>query len=115
MSKPFDRDELQARLRVGFRVTALQQALWDRVTDLEQALARVKMLQGLLPICSYCKSIRDDQNYWLRVEEYVGTHSEAQFSHGICPRCYESVILPQMEEQRQRQKGASGTGQAPEA
>jgi DNA-binding response OmpR family regulator len=90
--KPFDREELRARLQVGVRMVALQQSLADRVSELEQALVRVKQLQGLLPICSYCKRIRDDHNYWQQLEEYVTTHSEAQFSHGICPTCFDSVV-----------------------
>ncbi len=59
--------------------------------QLRDALSRVKQLTGLLPICSYCKRIRTDQNYWQQVEQYISDHSEAQFSHGICPACYEKV------------------------
>lgn len=94
--KPFDRDELKARVEVGRRMVALQNSLADRVAELEQALARVKQLQGLLPICSYCKRIRNDGNYWQRVEEYIAAHSDAQFSHGICPTCFETVVKPQL-------------------
>jgi PAS domain-containing protein len=57
------------------------------ITQLQQALAHVKKLSGLLPICASCKKIRDDRGYWLQVEEYIRDHSEAQFSHGICPEC----------------------------
>ena len=60
-----------------------------RVREVEEALSRVKQLQGLLPICSYCKKIRDDQNYWHQVESYVRKHTDARFSHGICPDCTE--------------------------
>ena len=95
--KPFDRDELQARVQVGWRVTALQNALAQRVHELEAALARVKQLHGLLPICSYCKKVRNDQNYWQQVESYVAEHSEAQFSHGICPECYQKHLKPQLD------------------
>ena len=87
ITKPFDREELRARVQVGIRVLELQQALAQRVRELEDALSRVKTLQGLLPICSYCKKIRDDRNYWQQVEAYISNHSEAQFSHGICPEC----------------------------
>ena len=66
--KPFQRDELRARVRVGERLLELQAILADRVKELEDALARVKLLQGLLPICSYCKKVRDDRNYWQQVE-----------------------------------------------
>jgi CheY-like chemotaxis protein len=103
--KPFDRAELRARIQVGVRVLALQHKLAERVRDLEAALQRVRQLQGLLPICSYCKRIRDDRNYWQQVEEYVTAHSEAQFSHGICPDCYERVLGPQLRAMREA-KGA---------
>jgi DNA-binding response OmpR family regulator len=92
IAKPFDRDELHARVRVGLRVLDLQRSLADRVTELEEALKKVKQLQGLLPICSYCKRIRDDGNYWRRVEEYIAAHSDARFTHGICPPCFEAVL-----------------------
>lgn len=100
VTKPFDREELQARVRVGVRIVELQHSLADRVHALEEALARVKQLQGLLPICSYCKKIRDDQNYWQQVENYISQHSEAQFSHSICPDCYERLVQPELEQLR---------------
>jgi CheY-like chemotaxis protein len=96
ITKPFDRDELLARIRVGEQMVGLQAELAARVDELEEALARVKQLQGLLPICSYCKSIRDDANYWHQVEAYVTSHSGARFSHGICPTCWEEVVTPQL-------------------
>lgn len=82
--KPFDLDELQARLRVGERILNLQQ--------------EVRQLRGLLPICSYCKKIRDDQNTWTQIEEYVTEHSEALFSHSLCPDCYEREMKPQLDQ-----------------
>ena len=57
------------------------------VKELQEALANVKTLRGLLPICSSCKNVRDDQGYWSRIETYLSAHSEAEFSHGICPDC----------------------------
>jgi CheY-like chemotaxis protein len=87
VTKPFDRSELQARLRVGQRVVDLQHNLAARIHELEDALAQVKQLQGLLPICSYCKKVRDDKNYWQQVEAYIGERAGVQFSHGICPDC----------------------------
>ena len=89
--KPFDREELRARVQVGQRVLRLQETLAQRVRELETALTQVTHLQGLLPICSYCKKIRDDKNYWQQVDVYVSQHSGAQFSHGICPDCYRKV------------------------
>jgi phosphoserine phosphatase RsbU/P len=96
VTKPFDPEELEARVNVGIQVVGLQNQLAGRVGELEKALARVQQLQGLLPICSYCKSIRDDQNYWHKVEAYLAHHSDAQFSHGICPPCWEKVVKPEL-------------------
>lgn len=89
--KPFDPEELRARVHVGIRVVTLQERLAKRVAELQLALANVKQLNGLLPICSYCKRIRSDQDYWEQVESYVAQHSDAKFSHGICPSCFEAV------------------------
>lgn len=90
--KPFDAEELRARIHVGLRVLKLQERLADRVAELQTALSTVKQLHGLLPICSYCKSVRNDQNYWVQVEQYISDHTNLQFSHGICSACYESVV-----------------------
>ncbi len=64
VTKPFDNEELRARVQVGVRIVELQRSLAERVKELEDALEHVKQLQGFLPICSYCKKIRNDQNYW---------------------------------------------------
>ena len=91
VTKPFDHGELRARVQVGARVIGLQNALADRVHELEEAIASVKTLQGLLPICCYCKKIRDDGNYWHRVESYIAGHANVRFSHGICPDCNDKL------------------------
>lgn len=98
LTKPFHREELRVRVGVGVQMLALQKALAERVQELEAALSQVKQLQGMLPICSYCKKIRDDQNYWQKVEHYISDHTNVQFSHGICPDCYERAIS-RVEEQ----------------
>lgn len=90
--KPYHPEELKARLEVGRRVIDLQLALALRVRQLEEALAHVKTLQGILPICSYCHKIRSDQEVWERIEAYITQHSEARFSHGICPTCLEKQL-----------------------
>ena len=96
MVKPFDRDELKARISAGERILRLQAELAARVKELELALVNVKLLQGLLPICCYCKKIRNDQNYWQQVDTYVSEHSEAQFTHGICPDCRDKIVKPEL-------------------
>jgi CheY-like chemotaxis protein len=98
LTKPFNRAELRARVQVGAQVLGLQEALAERVRELEEALSQVKQLQGLLPICSYCKKIRDEQNFWQRVDSYLAKHSELLFSHGICPDCYRDVVQPQLDK-----------------
>lgn len=98
VTKPFDRQELHARLQAGRRIVRLQIDLAAKVADLEAALGRVKKLQGLLPICSYCKRIRNDGNYWQRVESYIAEHSEAEFTHGVCPHCYDTIVKPEIEQ-----------------
>jgi phosphoserine phosphatase RsbU/P len=82
LAKPFDLDELRARVHVGKRML--------------EALTRVIQLSGLLPICSYCKRIRSDHNYWEQVEGYITQHSNAVFSHGICPECY-AIVLAEVD------------------
>jgi PAS domain S-box-containing protein len=62
------------------------------VRELQTALAEVKQLQDILPICMYCKHIRDDENYWQTVEEYISRKTDTRFSHGVCPTCYEEVM-----------------------
>ena len=104
ITKPFDPRELRARLHAGVRIVQLQKALLERFHELEDALKRVKQLQGLLPICSYCKKIRNDRNYWEQVDAYVASHSEAQFSHGVCPDCYEVHVRPQLESLPNREE-----------
>jgi sigma-B regulation protein RsbU (phosphoserine phosphatase) len=96
VSKPFDPLELASRLRVGERVVGLQRAMAARVNELEVALGQVKQLRGLLPICAYCKSVRDHKNYWQQVETYITAHSDARFSHGICPDCWDEVVVPEL-------------------
>ena len=97
VTKPANEDELIARVNVGARVVQLQLALEDRVRSLEEALANVKALQTLLPMCAYCKSIRNDQNYWEKVETYFSQHSNVSFTHSYCPNCYERFVRPELE------------------
>lgn len=106
LTKPFNREELRVRLQVGFNTVDLQRQLAERIAELEAAVAHIKQLQGILSICSYCKNIRDDENYWQQVEGYISDHSEAKFSHGICPDCYERIVQPQLERRKKSDEAA---------
>jgi phosphoserine phosphatase RsbU/P len=86
VSKPFDPDQLTSRLIVAERITSVQD--------------RVKRLEGILPTCMYCKKIRDKQNQWVGIESYISNHSQASFSHGICPGCYERVVQSELNHSR---------------
>lgn len=70
----------------------LEKEIADKVVQLEASLARVKQLEGILPICVYCKKIRDNKDTWRQMEEFISSHSEADFSHGICPECFKKEI-----------------------
>lgn len=83
LSKAFDAEQLQARLRVAERILGLER--------------EVHQLSGLLPICSYCRRIRDGGDEWVSLEDYVLRHSEASFTHGACPECIDSRVRPEME------------------
>ena len=106
VTKPFNAKELHARVQVGVRIINLQNSLVEHVGKLQDALSRVKQLQGMLPICAYCKKIRNDRNYWKQVENYITEHSEVQFSHGICPKCYEKLIEPEFGKLDYQEKKA---------
>ena len=86
--KPFDETVLHARINAGERVLNLEQTLAKKITELETALSQVKQLKELLPICMFCKKIRDDQDYWHQIEAYLHQHTGTDFSHGICPDCF---------------------------
>jgi len=61
------------------------------IEELRNALTDIKTLRGLLPICAWCKKIRDDRGYWTQIEQYIRAHSEAEFTHGICPECRQKL------------------------
>lgn len=87
LTKPVNRVELLARMRSALKLKREMDRRKAREQELEQTLREVKVLQGLLPICSHCKKIRNDQNQWQPVESYITAHSAVDFSHGICPEC----------------------------
>ena len=87
LAKPYDHEELHSRVNVGRRILEMQATMADKVQELRKTLDHIKTLRGIIPICSNCKKIRDDAGYWNQVEIYVRDHTEAEFSHGMCPDC----------------------------
>lgn len=100
LAKPLDQAELAIRLRVAERIL--------------QFTSQIRLLKELLPICSYCKKIRDDADYWHEIETYIGKQTGSDFSHGVCPSCFEKVIAPQIEELK-RKTAKSNTASSREA
>ncbi len=90
--KPCGVSELLARVRNGERTVALQRNLAIRIAELEESAERMRQLKRLLPICMYCKKIRDDLDYWEEIEVYIREHTGTNFSHGICPSCMANEI-----------------------
>ncbi len=88
ITKPFEIEELRARLQVGVRVLDLQVRLANNVKELQETLLEVKTLRGIIPICMHCHKVRRENTDWERIEKYVAEHSEAKFSHGLCPDCH---------------------------
>lgn len=98
ITKPFQFEEVLARIETHLTIRRLQQEREKNIADLQAALEEIKKLSGLLPICANCKNVRDDQGYWKTVETYISDHSDAKFTHGICPEC-SSKLYPGMKDE----------------
>jgi CheY-like chemotaxis protein len=111
ITKPFEIEEVLARVSTHLTICNLQRSLQEKNEELQEkndaleaALTKVKLLSGLLPICSHCKNIRNDDGYWQSVEVYIRDHSEADFSHGLCPNCMQELypdLHQKMNEHRE--------------
>lgn len=86
LTKPLKQNELWMRLRVAERIL--------------QYTRQVRDLEELLPICSYCKKIRDDKNYWQQIEGYINERTGSEFSHSVCPDCYQRIVIPELDRLR---------------
>ncbi|MBT5873618.1 MAG: response regulator transcription factor [Candidatus Latescibacteria bacterium] len=98
LTKPFSSEEILARVDVGIEMLNLHSRLAERVQQLEAAMAEVSQLKKLLPICSYCKKVRKDDDYWQELDEYVEEHLNPGLSYGICADCYDAEVAPQLEK-----------------
>ncbi|HEY9248377.1 MAG TPA: response regulator [Rariglobus sp.] len=96
LTKPLDLQEIWMRLRVAERIL--------------RYATEVRQLEAFLPICGYCKKVRDDQNYWQQIESYINERTGTDFSHSVCPDCYQRVVLPELEKLR---AGAAETSPKP--
>lgn len=94
LTKPLDVQEIWMRLRVAERIL--------------RYATEVRQLEAFLPICGYCKKVRDDQNYWQQIESYINERTGTDFSHSVCPDCYQRVVVPELEKLR------GGVSSAPE-
>lgn len=94
--KPCGPSELIARVRNGQRTIELEKSLAARVGELEEMVERIHQLKQLLPICMYCKKVRDDSDYWRDIDEYIHQQTGTDFSHGICPECMAAALTGEL-------------------
>jgi CheY-like chemotaxis protein len=92
ITKPFEENDLRIAVEVGLYRARLENQREVLIKDLQEAMSKIKTLSGLIPICAWCKKIRDDQGYWQTVEQYVKEHSQADFTHGMCPECQKKYM-----------------------
>jgi PleD family two-component response regulator len=92
ITKPIEPEEVYARVETHLSLRDLQKKLQDKITQLQKAMDEIKILRGIIPICIYCKKIRNDEGCWEQMEQYIRNRSEAEFSHGICQECAKKVL-----------------------
>ncbi len=95
--KPFDLDDVLLSVSRALEKRRLEFEREALIKELQEALANIKTLSGLLPICAWCKKIRDDKEYWEDVEAYISAHTQAEFTHSICPDC-EKKYFPEVNQ-----------------
>jgi PleD family two-component response regulator len=100
VTKPFQHDEVLARISTHLSLSRLRKELEGKNRQLQAALDEIRQLAGILPICAKCKKIRDDDGYWQQVEKFIQTHTGAEFSHGYCPDCYADELRGLRELQK---------------
>ena len=93
LPKPFNLKLLELRINNHLELKRKNDLIREQKEELEASFARIKRLEGIIPICMHCKSIRSDEASWQQIEEYLTEHTDAVFSHGICPSCYDEHYL----------------------
>jgi len=106
VSRPVSNRELLARVQAMIRIIRAERERDRLIEELRTAMASIKALHGLLPICANCKRVRDDKGYWEKVESYISRHSDVQFSHSICPECMKK-LYPEYCDDEGNVKGVS--------
>jgi CheY-like chemotaxis protein len=92
LTKPFEENDLRIAIEVGLYRARLEKEREKLLRELQEAMSKIKTLSGLIPICAWCKKIRNDQGYWQTVEHYIEEHSQAEFTHGMCPDCQKKFM-----------------------
>ena len=105
ITKPFQRVEVLARINTHIALRKKEREQEKLIIKLKDALAQVKTLSGLLPVCAKCKKVRDDKGYWNQLETYIQKHTDANVSHGLCPECMEEIYGGQDWYEKGKQKG----------
>ena len=100
ITKPFDEAEVSVRVKTHVELKLARERQAVLIQQLQQALEEVKQLRGIIPICAHCKKIRNDDGFWMQVEHYISDHSEAEFSHGLCPACM-NKMYPHLSEEEE--------------
>ena len=103
--KPFEERQLRTNIEMALYKSRMERERERLTRELQEALTTIKTLSGLLPICAWCKNVRDDSGYWMRVEQYVEAHSQATFSHSVCPDCASRYFGPEAASSRKPSSG----------
>ena len=98
IARPVSNRELLSRVNAMIRLIRAERKTDSYIRELEQAMEKIKVLSGILPICMHCKQIRDDKGYWNQLEQFIQSHSSAQFSHSLCEACFEKYYPEEYDE-----------------
>ncbi len=113
LKKPIKLEDLKIALEISLYKADMEKQLKEKVIELQEALDNNKTLKGLIPICAKCKNIRDDKGYWNKLESYIQNHSEALFSHSMCPNCMDESYggedwYVEMQKERNNKNNSGG-------